>query len=213
MHAALDPERVRVVAQIRHSEACTREDTQYHADPLSVGRVAAKLAQRYYYGDVSSVASSQIRQVECAGMLVYAMERWGYNFEELCDVSEFAVASIVSGLSPDVRLPPGRRIGFHCSSLSQADAPSQIVKLAEIIAACEHILAAYTPHDLAMHAQYLKVWGDENYKLVGAMSHLRDNGKMKKIVAETREKLMGIVRVADEAKHPRKPATVTATPI
>lgn len=204
-----DPETIRVLAQQQHAEFVGRETTPCYANPLEVGHIAARLARKFYYGDPTTSGTGQVTLAQCAGNLVYALELWGYNFDGVVDVAAYDVARVVSGLSADGRLPQGLRIGHHCSTLREADAMSQLVKLAEIISLSQRIITT-TDADLVRHGDRFRAWADDARALLEAMHRLRARPQMKTVMLETREGLGKIGRLVERARLARRDAKLEA---
>jgi hypothetical protein len=192
-----------LVAQQRHDEQLCRAAAIHQVDPFEVGRVAAKLAARYYQGDTEDPAPKMQELARRAGVLLYAHERWGYSFEDVIALASFPVARVVAALSGDPRLPSGPRLVQRCAVLQQAGALAQIVKLAEVlVTAVAFVEAGETA--LVEHAADVKQWAEEALKVLDVLTQLRDHERTAKIVTDTKQKvdrLFGAVEAAKKAQR------------
>lgn len=217
MTHTLDQEQIRVMVQLRHEEFLYRDQaTPRDVDPLSVGAVAADIASHIFYGDAVG-ASSQSHQAvlaNCVGMLIYAMEKYGYSFDAICDFAEYQVARAVSGLSPDIRLPAGQRTAYHCSTLANAEPVAQIVKLAEISLASDAVRHA-SDGDFALHVDAYKRWADDSLIMLTAMTKLRGYPYAICMIADIKKTLIATLRRVETTRKPKRErqAVVTVTAV
>ncbi len=200
---SLNTEKVQLTAEIRHSDAPRRNGIPY-ANPNEVGRLARKLMLQFNAGECVESPTSHADVAMCAGYLVYAMEMYGYNFDSLCELADFAVAKCVAGLTPDGRLVAGPKNNHHCSWLSQGDVNSQIVKLAEIIAVCE-LVTLHGRDDAASYVSLVRTWADESNKLINAMTRLTKNKNLANVLRGTRAKIDKLIAEAKAYRRTPRP--------
>lgn len=198
-------DRVRMAAELRYSEHLGREETGHLASPQEVSSVAAKLAAHFFKGDTAGGVAVAVHKATMAGLMVYAMERWGYNYGEVVTIADFDVARTVAAISHDIRQPIGPRVAVHCSTLSQADALPQLVKLAEIIACCRRVEAQIEAREVSEDSQVIKQWAEDAVKLVGALSKVRDHVRTKKAVGQVRARLVAIADGVSDGGRRRRP--------
>jgi hypothetical protein len=207
----LDTVRIEVVTGMRHEELVARNQAPNVAEPTEVAVLAANLTRKFYHGDVVA-DSSHVLIAEWAGRMVYAMQHYGCNYEDVCDVAEHAIAQVVSGISPDLRLPPGPRHLNLKSRLGQADIVAQIVKLAEITCVARRILSSCTATDMAQHAMLLRSWADEALDLMSVFHRLEANKRIVVVLAAAKKMVGEIAQRAEAARKPAR-AVVKATPL
>src|SRR4051794_9739081 len=98
----LDVARVDAYATVRHGRLILK-DRQRRAEPDDIGKVAEQLTRNYLRGNVGDESYARLKVARCAGLLVYALDAYGANFESVCDVAEYTVASLVSTITADNR--------------------------------------------------------------------------------------------------------------
>lgn len=201
---SLDLDRISVAVQTRHSDVNVRDNVDTFGDPMEVGRQAARLSQRFFYAGASDSSAAKITTARCAGMLVYAMELYGFDFEGVLAASEFAVARIVAGISPDVRLPTGRRNEHQCSNVAQADDISQLVKLAEIVASTAHLMGSITAVDIAADPATYAEWTEGRIRILDVLHKIKGNAFLAATIHKVREDLVGLLRQAQAHDRPRR---------
>jgi len=205
----LDPSAIADYVGLRHCEFEAYNATPGLADPQAVGRLALEIASALYSGlpqpaadrdQVDEPAQQTIAQ--CAGYLVYAMDGYGLDYEDVCRVADHAVAQVLIRITPDNRLPSPRRNLEQRSALGQGTEVHQLVKLAEIICAARGILGTLSPKEFAANAGYLKNWCDSQAHLLGAMQSLARRPRGATFVEQARKLLAAIVTRAEAARHP-----------
>lgn len=207
---ALDASKVQAYAQVTQDRVRHRSQVLWRADPVRVGQRAGKLARCFYQEDHDEEARECELVARCAGYLVYAMEAYDLNFEGVCNVAEYQVALVVAAVSPDVRLPPGKRRDALCSSVGRGGVLAQIVKLAEVLSVCERILVMPRNEAIVAQAADLKRWVDDHIIVLKCLHTLALAGKTKKELAEelgfaTRQ-LISVARRIEAAKQAAKDA-------
>lgn len=191
----LDPDSIDVFAGFRHGELTMHKDGPGLADPQAVGRLAYQMASSLYQGVATGDDGSPPRPIvaKCAGLLVYAMDGYGLDYEAVCDVADHAVAQVLAKITPDNRIPAPRRHLAQRSAIGQCDEFEQLVKLAEITCAARHLLATAGKVPSAQAGQ-IKDWADKQGHIVGAMRALSARGRMQSFVDEARRLLAEISR-------------------
>jgi hypothetical protein len=196
----LDPDAVRAFAIFRHPCLAPRRDVPPRGDPVAISRMAVGLAGRVLGGVCDG---DQCKVAECAGLLVYAMDGYGLNYEEVCSVAGHKVAEVLRQITPDNRQTDPRRHLELKSSLGQADAFVQAVKLAEILNVVERIPLEYDERQMAAKALDLKNWADRTGHLLEAMRALRSMQRMESAMDKARIGLGAIARLTEQAKAQR----------
>ncbi len=198
--------------QLRHAELTRRDTARVYATPKDVAAIATKLAQEYY--GVFNDHGLKVALVKCQALMVYAMELYGCSFEDVVDMADYAVAKVVAGITPDMRLPQGSlRSLEHSSSLMRAEPAAHLVKLAEIIAvACR--VEQYTSEEKRMHAERIKAWVEDAVAVLPSIQHhLNDNTRMRGPLKATRLRIAAICKSVDQSRRPVAQAIVDAEPI
>lgn len=98
----------------------------------NVGKTAEALASAYYV-DYDTLHRRYIEKVCCISGYMHEVLLMGKTFEDVVRISDVSVARIISAVTPDVRLPIPERIVLYTNRVGLADAPSQIVKMADLI--------------------------------------------------------------------------------
>lgn len=198
MQVELDVEAVRRFVTFRHPILPPRRDVPPRADPFVVARLATQLVIKVL-GGISD--GDQCRVAECAGLLVYAMDGYGLNYEEVCGIGCHKVAEVLRQITPDHRqTDPLRHMALR-SMIGQADAPTQAVKLAEITATIARLSREYDGGQLAARALDLKNWVDRTGHILEAMKALRDLPRLHGSFECARKDLAQAGRRADAARE------------
>ncbi len=191
---------IRVLSQIQHGNEACRTELSTLADPTNIAVVAEKYARVYFKGDMEAAAQGFVEIVRAAALLCYAMERWGFNYDDIVQVGEHRIAAIVAEISSDVRLPEGPRIQYLCSQLGQARPIGQLVKLAQIVAVSSMILDEFTTDTLVKHGGVLRQVVDDNYQLLESLRHMKGNLRMGSAWTAAKNQMLAIIKRIDEAR-------------
>ena len=202
----LNSKHVEMTAQIRHHEFLQRVDGGFHADPLEVSRIAAKLASLYYTAEIVDSPTDLVEKTRCIGLLVYAMDAYGMCFETVVANADIDVAHAVAELSSDLRLPPGPRLNHHCSTIARAGASSQLVRLAEILVVLNGIASDGDRLDEPYYFMSLKQWGDDAVALLEVLCHLKKHQKFTVLMVEAKGKIAQRIAETRVNKQARKQA-------
>lgn len=196
----VDLRHVEAFAELRHMEFETRGGGRLHAEPAAVGRLAEEYARRLYFRKFGNGVARSIVFARCAGCLVYAMECYGCNFEDVCRESDLGVAKVVAGLSVDPRQSRPRRNLELRTRLSQGEILSQLVRLAEITISAQKVLDNFTRDDYREDPVVLKDWVGDNYELLKAMHRLIDRKAFRRPFERAFDLLEQIDTLLDEAR-------------
>jgi len=142
-------------------------------DPEHIGRVADEYAKKGITdSDEDAFVSRAV--VSWGSRLLYTIQRYGFTFEEVCDVSEISIARAVAELTPDLRLSAPKRHQQLRSTLVVAALPLQMIKLAELRAWSEAARRFGAPLYEA-HADTIRRWVDEARDLLPAFTRLQES--------------------------------------
>lgn len=195
---SLDAARVQAFVQRRHPEFALRQP--WRAEPVQVGALAARFARRCPQ-DQFDLPSDGSLVARCAGLMVYSMECYGCNFEDVSDVSAFPVAVVLAQISANNILNQGRRSTELCTRLGQADPLSQAVKLAELAVAVGQVAREVRAPVREKHLEALKLWIDGVLRNLGALSWVKSS---KKFVEESDRVKAGCLAVAADLDNLRR---------
>lgn len=184
--------RLRILSQKRHSELVLRDEIPPLADPAEVGRMASRIVRQYFALDVEAMAQGYFAVAECAGLLVYGIERYGYTYDDIVNIADERVARLVAALSADTRESGGPRVWHFVSSLGQADALTQLVKLAEVAAITVRVADDLTDRVILRHNRYLRQLTDDSIRVMASLTHLRKSIRLTKVLKDVSAKLQEI---------------------
>lgn len=210
---APDRDNVREFVGERHQQLAVREEAAILADPVAIADTAVRLVTRHIRGLEFCVDREELLQTaELAGLLFYALDRYGCTFEDLCNLASFEVAKTVATLTPDHRLPHPKRVTTWLSQVGQAPLHVKLVKLAEAAAVLAQ-LEALPPYAFQARARDVEHW--QAY-LDAALPSLRDTFSHSAFVLEAVDTVARVnVRVAARLKVkplPAMPARGRRTP-
>jgi hypothetical protein len=201
MQVELDREAVRHFVIFRHPDLPPRRDVPPRVDPLEVAELASKLASRVLGGVCDG---DQCRVAECAGLLIYGMDGYGLNYEEICQLACRRVAEVLRQVTPDHRQTDPKRHLDLMNYVGQADALTLVVKLAEIVLVAEAIPKLYNPDKLASRALDLKNWVDRTHHILTAMRALKELPRVQRTLDRAHAALTHVAQLAEQAKTQRR---------
>ena len=136
--------------------------------------------------------------------MIYAIDGYGLTFEEVCGVADHEVATLVAGITPDNRMTePTRHLKLR-EAIGLAPEVGQMVKLAEITAFAQKVMAEFTPADYLQYGQSVKHIVERHVQLIQAMSRLTAHASTAAVADSARESL---VKIAHEVEEVRKTRT------
>lgn len=153
---------------LRHGELRERDvkdGPPLRPQPDDIAEAATRLLRSYFGAELFDDAEAELRAIEAAGMLYYAISDYGCSFEDLVQLGGVEVASLVAAITPDHRMPGPKREQYLGSQLSQASYVAQALKLAHATLWLQSISWALQQEDpedsaafVAQHHQWLNFW-------------------------------------------------------
>lgn len=153
MRIPLDFQATREFAQQLYGDAVRPSGRTFLAHADEVADVAFRLGSKYHRSlcdpDIDTFPADEIPDgiwdavfirtttteilhwMKHAGVMIGVMSRFGAVFEEVCDVTNWNVAMMLSDVSPDPRAAPPRRMMEFCTRISESDVNSQLLSLSE----------------------------------------------------------------------------------
>jgi hypothetical protein len=200
----VDVHKIASLMQMRHSSVCAQPEG--HGDrlaaPYKVSEVAHKLACRYYFGDADG-DSGLVNVVRVAGLMIYAIERYGMAFQSVCDLADLEVARSVAELTHDQRLPEGLRKTRFPAQIGNGGSASQLVKLAEIGVIQRRVISTFSRDQLRERAtrHWLRGWVEEAGAVLDAMHTIRAHKELATWFADCRRGLEQVTKRVEEARQ------------
>lgn len=153
---------------LRHDDLQQRDAAEgppLRPRPEDIAEAAERLLRQYFGPELFDDADAELRAIEAAGMLYYAISDYGCSFEDIVQLGGVEVATLVAAITPDHRMPGPKREQYLGSQLSQASYVAQTLKLAHSMLWLQAISAALhqeDPEDSAafaqQHHQWLNFW-------------------------------------------------------
>jgi hypothetical protein len=203
---------VGVFVDMRHSEVQSRYTLFGYANPDHVRPLAAKLVRLVHREDHSEASVRQRAFAQAAGMLIYAIERYGCTFDDIVDIAGYGVATMLAGASPDTRLSGPRRSIELRKTLGQADPDSQAVRLAEILCSSRDLLLRLEDDlDYVLISDIaLKAWVADRLGWLDSMHKLRATEALRRYIHQARKTVETIEYLRE---HVRSKIAARDTPI
>jgi len=199
---SLDPTALELYVFLAHRDLTMRDAAPCRADPPTVGRLAEHYAGRRTFNYNGETHPAIVARA--AGVMIYAIDGYGLTFEEVCGVADHEVATLVAGITPDNRMTePTRHLKLR-EAIGLAPEVGQMVKLAEITAFAQKVMAEFTPADYLQYGQSVKHIVERHVQLIQAMSRLTAHASTAAVADSARESL---VKIAHEVEEVRKTRT------
>ena len=142
----------------------------YTADLLEIGTRAYKYATALHrHRHFTHQAREDAVFAAYAGVLIYSIEHYGFNFTDISRLTSISVAKILQVISPDPRESEPRRYQMLCSQLREAPAIAQAVRAAELRCAARKLLEYANPQWVRENRIMLGTWVANAARLVDAM--------------------------------------------
>lgn len=187
--------------QCRHCDFLERRLARFHADPVTVSRLATQYVHRLFYNKIVEGKIRKIAFTKAAALLVYSMECYGLNFEDVARMSDLGVAELVAAVSADPRETRARRNLALRGQLAEGGLLAQIVKFAELEATARHIYDNFTRENYRSDPVALKDWITDSEELLRAMHRLLRRKRFHKPYQRLHQYLARIDHTLERAKR------------
>lgn len=185
----------------RHMDFEVRTMGRFHALPETVSRLATTYANRLFYNKIVEGKLRKLAFVKCAGLLVYSMEGYGCNFEDVARLSDLGVAEIVAAVSADPRETRAKRNLALRVQLADGGLLAQVVKFAELEATAKRVYETFSRDNYRNDPVAVKDWITDSEELLRAMHKLLRRKRFQKPYQRLHEYLARIDHNLERAKR------------
>lgn len=151
---------VLTAVRVLHLGWAIREPNDYIAEPVRVAERALAYTRWLLRRFDSEVTAADLVTGTYGGALIYATERYGYNYTSLARLTTKPIADLVTGIAGDSRLDIPRRRLEQLGRLDGAPLLSQCARFAELMSVAEQLVG------LSEEPTWLRektAWGGPNY--------------------------------------------------